>query len=112
MHGNEVNITSSHFLYYYRPQYRQKGTQVNDLTGIINTTYNISFFLLTPLDQATHPQYSPSAMPASDIAKASARTYFYQGEQKCDENMKNFLECINVAGTKIFRHYYINTVSI
>lgn len=43
-------------------------------------------------------------MPASDILKASARTYFYEGEQKCDENMENFLECINVAGIKIFTY--------
>ena len=31
----------------------------------------------------------------------SARTYIYEGEEKCDENMKVFLQCIDTTGSAV-----------
>ena len=42
------------------------------------------------------PQFRPTH--ANSTVRASARTYFYETEKKCDDVMKNFLSCVNTAG--------------
>ena len=34
----------------------------------------------------------------SGSKKISAREYFYEGREKCEQNKQNFMECIDVAG--------------
>jgi proline dehydrogenase len=51
----------------------------------------------THQDAHTPPQFHISATPGTATIRSSARTYFYQDEHKCDENMQHFLKCINVA---------------
>ena len=52
-------------------------------------------------DPDKYPQFSSSTTSGTAVLKASARTYFYQDEHKCDENMENFLKCINAAGQSL-----------
>ena len=51
------------------------------------------------------PQFKPTVAPADTTVRASARTYFYATEKKCDDVMKNFLSCVNMAGI-----YFISAV--
>lgn len=50
------------------------------------------------LDEDTNPQFRLSTTPGKATVRSSARTYFYQDEHKCDENMENFIKCIKIAG--------------
>ena len=50
-----------------------------------------------PTDQELHPQFSSSKTSGDAVLRASARTYFYEDEHKCDKNMEDFIKCINVA---------------
>ncbi len=49
-------------------------------------------------DPDLYPQFALSKTSGKTLVRASARTYFYQDEHKCDENMENFIKCINAAG--------------
>ena len=53
------------------------------------------------LDLKAYPQFQPSTVKGQATVRSSARTYFYEDEKKCDQNMENFLDCINVAGEDI-----------
>ena len=52
----------------------------------------------TTHDLEQFPQFKPTVTHADTTARASARTYFYDTEKKCDDVMKNFLNCVNMAG--------------
>jgi proline dehydrogenase len=54
-----------------------------------------------PCDSEHFPQFKPTVTHADTTVKASARTYFYATERKCDDVMKNFISCVNMAGTVI-----------
>lgn len=43
------------------------------------------------------PEFAPTTVKASVTQKASARNYFYTGEEDCDKNMENFLSCLRIA---------------
>lgn len=63
--------------------------------------YYLIHFLSLPLslsDDALNPQFRLSPTSGKATVRSSARTYFYQDEHKCDENMENFIKCINIAG--------------
>ena len=51
-----------------------------------------------PYDSKLFPQFKPTIIQGDATAKASARTYFYATEKKCDDVMRNFLSCVNAAG--------------
>ena len=53
---------------------------------------------MSPYDPKLFPQYKSTITHADTTARASARTYFYATEKKCDDVMKNFLACVNMAG--------------
>ena len=53
---------------------------------------------VAPSDSELFPQFKATVAPADTTARASARTYFYATEKKCDDVMRNFLSCINAAG--------------
>lgn len=63
---------------------------------------------MAPHDAELFPQFKPTVTSADVTARASARTYFYATEQKCDDVMKNFLACVNMTGMDIFSNY-VNT---
>jgi proline dehydrogenase len=50
-----------------------------------------------PCDSEHFPQFKPTVTHADTTVKASARTYFYATERKCDDVMKNFISCVNMA---------------
>ena len=52
----------------------------------------------SPCDSEHFPQFKCSVTHADTTARASARTYFYATENKCDDVMKNFISCIEMAG--------------
>jgi len=45
-----------------------------------------------------HSQSKTSRIPGETTFRASARTYFYEGEGKCDQNKEYFISCIDTAG--------------
>ena len=46
---------------------------------------------------ATDPQFNPSLSHGKTTKLASARTYFYQDDERCQQNMEHFLSCIKTA---------------
>lgn len=46
---------------------------------------------------ATDPQFNPSLSSGKTTKLASARTYFYQDDERCQQNMQHFLSCIHMA---------------
>ena len=56
----------------------------------------------TPTDTEAHPEFKTSQIPGKMTARASARTYFYKDEEKCDQTMKHFLSCIETAGEGVW----------
>ena len=46
---------------------------------------------------ATDPQFSLSLTQGKATKLASARTYFYQDDLRCQQNVKHFLSCIRMA---------------
>ena len=59
----------------------------------------VSIVYFFGIDDTLYPQFRSSATtPGKATVKSSARTYFYQDEHKCDENMEHFIKCINTAG--------------
>lgn len=49
------------------------------------------------LSTATDPQFSPSLTKGKTTKLASARTYFYQDDLRCQQNVEHFLSCIRMA---------------
>lgn len=45
----------------------------------------------------TDPQFSPSLTQGKATKLASARTYFYQDDVRCQQNVEHFLSCIRMA---------------
>lgn len=48
-------------------------------------------------EDTEHTQYRPVISRGETTKKASARTYFYTGDDRCEQNKKNFLSCIHTA---------------
>lgn len=46
---------------------------------------------------AMDPQFNPSLSRGKTTKLASARTYFYQDDKRCQQNMEHFLSCIRTA---------------
>lgn len=46
---------------------------------------------------ATDPQFNPSLTHGKMTKLASARTYFFQDDERCQQNMQHFLSCIRMA---------------
>lgn len=46
---------------------------------------------------AMDPQFNPSLSHGKTTKLASARTYFYQDDKRCQQNMEHFLSCIRTA---------------
>lgn len=46
---------------------------------------------------ASDPQFKPSLSHGKATKVASARTYFYHDDQRCQQNMQHFLSCIGMA---------------
>ena len=46
---------------------------------------------------AEDPQFNPSLSSGKTTKLASARTYFYQDDERCQQNMQHFLSCIRMA---------------
>lgn len=61
---------------------------------------------MAPHHAKQSPQFKPTVKSADITARASARTYFYATEQKCDDVMKNFLACVNMTGMNILLYIY------
>lgn len=80
---------------------RQKSKLSNELYVPTGTVIIQSILVTISLDEALYPQFdSSSTTPGTATVRSSARTYFYQDEHKCDENMEHFITCINAAGIK------------
>ena len=56
---------------------------------------------VSPCDSENFPQFKPCVTPANTTARASARTYFYATEKKCDDVMRNFISCVEMAGIMV-----------
>ena len=67
---------------------------------------NVTPTSLTSRDFEHFPQLKPTVTHSDRTVRASARTYFYATEKKCDDVMKNFLSCVNMAG-KFWSFYYL-----
>ena len=51
-----------------------------------------------PTDEHTKSQFKPRCVKAvKPVTQSSARTHFYAGEQKCEENLEHFKSCIKMA---------------
>ena len=53
---------------------------------------------VVPYDSKRFPQFKTRVMKANVTSRASARTYFYATEKKCNDVMINIVSSINVAG--------------
>jgi proline dehydrogenase len=62
-----------------------------------NAASHLAHSSLTSSDYEHFPQLKPTITHADRTVRASARTYFYDTEKKCDDVMKNFLSCVNMA---------------
>ena len=49
------------------------------------------------IQTATDPQFSPSLTRGKMTKLASARTYFYQDDLRCEQTVEHFLSCIKMA---------------
>ena len=46
----------------------------------------------------TNPRFMPSRVKGADpTTRSTARTHFYAGEEKCEENVEHFKSCIDTA---------------
>ena len=62
--------------------------EVRKRDGRKDTTSNVA---------VTDPHFSPSLTEGSITKRASARTYFYQDDIRCEQTMEHFLSCIKMA---------------
>lgn len=51
-----------------------------------------------PTEPTTNPQFLPrKAKAVSSTTRSSALTHFYAGEERCEENVRHFMSCIEMA---------------
>ena len=51
-----------------------------------------------PSEFSTSPQFRPRPVKgATSTTKSSALTHFYAGEERCEENVRHFMSCIETA---------------
>lgn len=66
---------------------------------------------MSPCDSGQFPQFKPTVTHADTMARASARTYLYATERRCDDVMRHFIDCVNMAG-RCFLSIYMSLLTL
>lgn len=68
---------------------------VSDTQSVVMETRHVNDQPLTV--DSEHAQFKPVVSKGETTRKASARTYFYASDERCEQNKQNFLSCIHTA---------------
>lgn len=72
---------------------------ISDEQEISHETRSKGNMIASEFDENSLKEFKPTRQKGKSIKQASARTYFYQNEDRCDKNRDNFLECIKMAAS-------------